>query len=48
MHGAMVQTATHIFGLALALPRAFAPRIQYRQEGTMSSKATVADHLLIG
>jgi len=27
------QTATHIFGLALATLRASAPRIQYRQEG---------------
>ena len=27
------QTATHIFGLALAMSRASAPRIQYRQEG---------------
>ena len=38
----MVQTATHIFGLALAMSSANAPRIQNRQEGTMSSKATVA------
>jgi hypothetical protein len=44
----MVQTATHIFGLALAMSSANAPRIQIAQEGTMSSKATVADHLLIG
>jgi hypothetical protein len=44
----MVQTATHIFGLALAMSSAFAPRIQYRQEGTMSSKATVAGHPLNG
>jgi hypothetical protein len=44
----MVQTATHNFRLALAMSRAFAPRIQIAQEGTMSSKATVADHLLIG
>jgi hypothetical protein len=44
----MVQTATHIFGLALEMSRANAPRIQNAQEGTMSSKATVADHLLIG
>ena len=27
------QTATHIFGLALAMWRALAPRIQYQQEG---------------
>ncbi|MFM7306250.1 MAG: hypothetical protein ACKO4X_23340, partial [Alphaproteobacteria bacterium] len=33
------QTATHIFGLALAMSRAFAPRIQHRQEGTMASTA---------
>jgi hypothetical protein len=33
----MVQTATHIFGLALAMSSAFAPRIQNRQEGTMAS-----------
>jgi hypothetical protein len=38
----MVQTATHIFGLALAMSRAFAPRIQYRQEGTMRSRSGLA------
>jgi hypothetical protein len=32
----MLQTATHIFGLALAMSSAFAPRIQNRQEGTMA------------
>jgi hypothetical protein len=35
----MVQTATHIFGLALAMSSANAPRIQNRQEGTMQLKA---------
>jgi hypothetical protein len=34
-----VQTATHIFGLALEMSRAFAPRIHYRQEGTMRSRS---------
>ena len=38
----MVQTATHIFGLALAMSSAFAPRIQNRQEGTMRSKSRLA------
>jgi hypothetical protein len=44
----MVQTATHIFILTLEGSGANAPRIQIAREGTMSSKATVADHLLIG
>jgi hypothetical protein len=44
----MVQTATQIFGLALEMSRASAPRIQNLQKGTMSSKATVADHPLNG
>jgi hypothetical protein len=35
----MLQTATHIFILALAMSRAFAPRIQNRLEGTMASTA---------
>jgi hypothetical protein len=38
----MVQTATHIFGLALAMSSAFAPRIQNRQEGTMRSRSGLA------
>jgi hypothetical protein len=33
----MVQTATHNFRLALAMSRAFAPRIRHGQEGTMAS-----------
>jgi hypothetical protein len=33
----MVQTATHIFILTLERSGASAPRIQYRQEGTMAS-----------
>jgi hypothetical protein len=33
----MLQTATHIFGLALAMSSANAPRIQNSQEGTMAS-----------
>ena len=35
----MVQTATHIFILTLEGSGASAPRIQYRQEGTMASTA---------
>jgi hypothetical protein len=38
----MVQTATHIFGLALAMSSANAPRIQNRQEGTMRSRSGLA------
>ena len=38
----MVQTATHIFGLALAMSSATAPRIQNRPEGTMRSRSGLA------
>jgi hypothetical protein len=38
----MVQTATHIFILTLEGSRAFAPRIQNRQEGTMRSRSGLA------
>ena len=33
----MVQTATHISRLSLAMLRAFAPRIQNSRKGTMAS-----------
>jgi hypothetical protein len=38
----MVQTATHIFILTLAMSRANAPRIQNAQEGTMRSRLGLA------
>jgi hypothetical protein len=38
----MVQTATHVFGLALAMSSANAPRIQNAQEGTMRSRLGLA------
>jgi hypothetical protein len=39
----MVQTATQIFGLALEMSRASAPRIQQAQKGPYGSRATVAE-----
>jgi hypothetical protein len=38
----MLQTATHIFILTLAMSSANAPRIQNRQEGTMRSRLGLA------
>ncbi len=35
-----MQTANHIFGLALAMLRASAPRIRQAQEGPCGSRAT--------
>ena len=43
-----LQIATLFFGLALATLRASAPRIQRGQEGTIGSRATVADQRASG